>query len=44
MTILSTIEKFAKEQTNKFIIYVLITACVLFYFGFVLGRTFALRS
>lgn len=40
-TILSTIEKFAKEQTNKFIAYILIAVFVLFYIGFILGRSFA---
>jgi hypothetical protein len=40
-SILSKIEKFAKEQTNKFIIYILIIACVGFYLGFVYGRSFA---
>jgi ribonucleotide reductase beta subunit family protein with ferritin-like domain len=39
--ILLVIENYAKKQTNKFIIYVLIVASVLFYIGFILGRSFA---
>lgn len=40
-TILSTLEKLAKEKTNKFIAHILIAVFVLFYIGFVLGRSFA---
>lgn len=40
-TILLTIEKLAKEKTNKFIAYILIAVFVLFYIGFTLGRSFA---
>lgn len=29
---------FAKEKTNMFIVYLLITSCILFYFGFQFGR------
>lgn len=40
-TILTRIENYVKVQPNKFIIYVIITASVLFYFGFIFGRSFA---
>ncbi|MFH6936922.1 hypothetical protein [Flavobacterium sp. FlaQc-30] len=39
--ILLIIEDYAKKQTNKFIAYILIAAFVLFYIGFVFGRSFA---
>jgi len=39
--ILLLIDNYVKKQTNKFIVYVLIVAFVLFYIGFVLGRIYA---
>lgn len=39
--ILLVIENYVKKQTNKFIIYVITVAFVLFYIGFVLGRHIA---
>lgn len=41
-SILFKIEKFATEQTNKFIVYVLVIASIGFYLGFIYGRASAL--
>jgi hypothetical protein len=41
--ILFKVEKFARERTNKFIIYLLIIASIGFYLGFILGRFFSVQ-